>query len=133
MQLLFSLVHSTEAPVSSEVKKMSQSSKIGFSKYKAFLDAYSKANPELTGPTQIENAQELWKNVKNDPEKQSQMMLEFRTKAANTTSKLLSYWGKVATANPEPAPKVKPVNLVEVSKPIPAQIPEEPSTSSKGK
>ena len=81
MQLLFSLVHSTEAPVSSEVKKMSQSSKIGFLKYKAFLDAYSKANPELTRPTQIENAQELWKNVKNDPEKHSQMMLEFRTKS----------------------------------------------------
>ena len=57
-----------------------------------------------------------------------QKMLEFRTKAANTTSKLLNYWGKVATANPEPAPKVK----VEVSNPIPAQIiPEEPSSEGK--
>ena len=55
-------------------------------------------------------------------------MLEFWTKAANTTSKLLNYWGKVATANPEPAPKVK----VEVSNPIPAQIiPEEPSSEGK--
>ena len=107
---------------------MSQSSKIGFSKYKAFLEAYSKANPQLNRPTQIENAQELWKNVKNDPEKHNQMMLKFRTKAANTTSKLLNYWGKVATAYPEPAPKVK----LEVSNPIPAQIiPEEPSSEGK--
>ncbi len=60
-------------------------------------------------------------------------MLAFRTKVANTC-KLLNYWGKVATANSEPTAKVKPVNLVEVSKPIPVQIiPEEPSTSSEGK
>ena len=57
--------------------------KTGFLKYKAFVEAHAKANPRLDRLRQIPIAQELWKKVKNDPEKHSQMMLEFRTKAAN--------------------------------------------------
>ena len=110
---------------------MSTSSKIGFSKYKAFVEAHAKAYPFMLKPNQVEAAQELWKNVKNDPEKQTQMLLDFRSKAANSKSKLLGYWGKAATANPSSAPPPKPDNFIEVPKP--EVIPEEPSTSSKGK
>ena len=104
--------------------------KTGFLKYKAFVQAHAKANPRLDRLRQIPIAQELWKKVKNDPEKHRQMMLEFRNKAANLQSTLLNYWGTVAAAHPAP----NPVNLVEVPKPIAVQpIPNEPSTSSEGK
>lgn len=79
--------------------------KIGYSKYKAFVEAHAKANPSLKKETQLETAQKLWNEVKNDQEKYSQMMIEFRSKAANLKSKLLNFWGRAAASNPVTNPE----------------------------
>ena len=73
----------------------------GFQRYTAFVKAHREANPEIKNKeVQIRAAQALWKDVKNDPEKQQQMIFEFRTKTANRERKLMSYWNKALKTVP---------------------------------
>lgn len=70
--------------------------------------------------------------MKDDPEKQKQMMLQFRTNGASQKSTLLNFWGRAAAANP--APKPAPIPAQAQSEPVVVQtIQDVPSTSSKGK
>ena len=117
---------------------MSKASKEGWFKYKVFLNAYSKANPGLKRATQIENAQELWNGVKDDPERKKQMMVEFRAKEASNNSKLLGFWGRAATqaaANPPSAASSAqtPASTSGQNQPIPVPDVQIPCTSSAGK
>ena len=73
----------------------------GFQRYTAFVKAHREANPEIKNKEiQIRAAQALWKDVKNDPEKQQQMIFEFRTKTANHQRKLMGFWNKALKTVP---------------------------------
>ena len=73
----------------------------GFQRYTAFVKAHREANPEITNKEiQTRAAQALWKDVKNDPEKQQQMIFEFRTKTANRERKLMGFWNKALRTVP---------------------------------
>ena len=73
----------------------------GFQRYSAFVKAHREANPEINNKEiQIRAAQALWKDVKNYPERQQQMIFEFRTKTANHERKLMTYWNKALKTVP---------------------------------
>ena len=66
----------------SSSSKQSKYSKERHRKFIAIVEADVKANPTMK--YQEDAAKELcWKGVKDDPEKQRQMMLEFPTKEAS--------------------------------------------------
>ena len=73
----------------------------GFQRYTAFVKAHREANPDIKNKEiQTRAAQELWKDVKNDPEKHQQMIFEFRTKTANRERKLMGFWNKALKTVP---------------------------------
>ena len=98
----------------------------GFQRYTAFVKAHREANPDIKNKEiQIRAAQALWKDVKNDPEKQQQMIFEFRTKTANRERKLMSYWNKALKTVPA---KVPPSNSAKTTPSTSAET--APSTSA---
>ena len=74
--------------------------------YQRFLKAYAEAYPDYLRQTQFKNAQKLWNEVKNDPEKHDEMIRDFKKKAKEKEGRQLGKWanwfkkstGKTTTA-----------------------------------
>ena len=67
-------------------------------RYNALVEIYKKANPSLKKNLQFKNAQDLWNNVKKDPELYDKSILELKTKAAHLDAKKLAFWKKTSSA-----------------------------------
>ena len=98
----------------SSSSKQSKASKEGHRKFRAFVEAHAKAIPIIKNIKRMQ--QKNWKGVKDEPEKQKKMMLEFCSKGASQKSKLLDFWGRAAAANPAPKPAPIPD---QVQPPVP--------------
>ena len=60
--------------------------------YERFLKAYAEAYPDIQRQSQFKNAQKLWGEVKNDPEKHDEMIRDFKKKAKEKEGKQLGKW-----------------------------------------
>ena len=60
--------------------------------YKTFVDIYRKAHPSMKKELQFKEAQKLWNEVKKDPEKLGQVVMELKTKASKFEAKSLTTW-----------------------------------------
>ena len=87
-------------------------------RYDTFVKAFCAANPNLIRATQLEKAQDLWRDVKNDTQKQNAMIAEFKSKTAKNRGKFVQYWTNLSI-NPPPPPKVAKVKE-ELKEPVPS-------------
>ena len=68
-------------------------------RYKALVEAHKKANPSMKPQKQLQDAQQLWKNLKKDPNAYDQNMLELKTKASKIDARNLGFWTNLGKSN----------------------------------
>ena len=89
-------------------------------RYKAFIEIHKKAHPSMKPTLQLQDGQKLWNEVKKDPEKYKQTMLELKTKASKSDSKKLGFWSAFGK---------KASNVQSSSSPRPSDVFSENKTS----
>ena len=62
------------------------------SKYNAFMDIFTKANPSMIRKLQVQEGQKLWNELKKDPEKLTEKMLELKIRANKIETKSMKAW-----------------------------------------
>ena len=72
-------------------------------KYKILVDAYLKANPDMSPKIQYLEAQKLWRELKNDPENLNQKIIELKAIASKRDGKLLTMWSGFGAKRPPPS------------------------------
>ena len=71
------------------------------SKYNAFMDIFTKANPSMIRKLQVQEGQKLWNELKKDPEKLTEKMLELKIRANKIETKSLKMWSNFGKKAPE--------------------------------
>lgn len=72
-------------------------------KYLQLVELVRKAYPTLEKRRQYDQAQEIWRTVKNDQQSFENKVRELKAKAAKVQSSMMSFWGKALS----PAAKKK--------------------------
>ena len=80
--------------------------------YTDFAHAYKKTHPDLQKSVQVDKAQKLWNDVKNDSKKYEETLLDLQKKMQRRESKQLSFWSNLKS-QPSKEATSKPENLVE--------------------
>ena len=81
-------------------------------RYNDFVNAYKKAYLDLKKTVQLEKAQKLWNDVKNDLTKFEETLTDLQKKTHCRESKQLSFWSNMKP-NPTEEPSKQLETLVE--------------------
>ena len=81
-------------------------------RYNDFVHAYKKACPDLKKTVQLEKAQKLWNDVKNDLTKFEETLADLQKKTYCRESNQLSFWSNTKPKTTK-EPSKQPETLVE--------------------